>query len=229
MLRCESLKKKYGSSLVLNDVNLALPVGGVSAIIGRNGSGKSTLLKCITGWQKVNSGTVSYNGQDLTRFSVVKRAKFGIMYGFQEPAITQSLTAMDLFDIARLLSGTNFSMDAPSEILNHIDRSLFTRPVSHLSFGQRKIVNLAVLLSTNAKTLLLDEPVAGLSVELIEAVGRCLSRYCTDGKTVCLVEHDFDFISSYCGTTFLLNEGKILKYGASEAVLSSDELVVSFT
>jgi len=222
------LKKKFGDTFVTKGVNLEVPAGKMTVILGRSGEGKSVLLKQIIGLLKPTSGSIIVDGVDLTTLNDYdldqQFAKFG--YVFQFAALLDSLTVFENIGITLLESGIKKDIVLPlvKEKLQLVNLSLNTlnKYPSELSGGMRKRVGLARTLITNPKIILYDEPTTGLDPITSRVIHELM--YSMQNKlqvTSLMITHDVESFQ-YADHIALLHEGVIKYFGDAKTIWESD-------
>lgn len=154
-----------GTKRIIDDLSLTIPDGRFTVITGPNGGGKSTLAKLIMGIEEPTSGTILFDGADITKMPITDRAKLGIGYGFQQPARFRGMKVKKLLDIA---AGKKLPMLACNEYLSKVglcSASYLTREVDKsLSGGEVKRIEIATILARDPKLAIYDEPEAGIDL-----------------------------------------------------------------
>jgi branched-chain amino acid transport system ATP-binding protein len=232
LLSLSGVSRTFGALKAVDGVDLEVPAGARHALIGPNGAGKSTLFKLITGSMPVSAGRVQLAGSDITRLSEHQRARRGISQTLQHSSLflTQSVVQNVLLAAQRHHS-TRHSL-VPRRQAAALDRArgllsdvgLEERadvPVSALSHGERRQVEVAVALACEPRLLLLDEPAAGMSpAESSRLVG--LLRSLPDTVTLVIVEHDLDVVFALATSVTVLHLGRVLLTGSPDEVRTSD-------
>jgi len=223
LLEVAAVTKVYGLLEALGGVDLKVEAGSFHGLIGPNGSGKSTLLKSIAGAHYPTTGTITFDGVDITTMPPYQRARNGLSLKFQ---ITAVLTEMSVYDnvllalqsmetpLSLLRSRSRRSLDG--EIMHALDRfRLADRAddlAGELSHGEQQWLEIAMALAPRPKLLLLDEPTAGMSPEERRVTGELLAPIKQQCALV-IVEHDLDFIKSICDRLTVLDQGRVLGEG----------------
>ena len=216
MLSVTKLNHYYGSSHTLHDVDLEIKIGSCTALLGRNGVGKSTLLKCLMGVQPVHSGTVRFDGQDITSLPPHARARRGLAYVPQGRDIFPRLTVEE-----NLLTGfaDHSARDIPEDTFNMFPvlREMRTRRGGDLSGGQQQQLAIARALLTRPKLLILDEPTEGIQPSIIKDIERVIRRLTERGDmAILLVEQYFDFARALADQFVVMSRGEIVKRGSAD-------------
>ena len=200
---------------ILDDVSIKFFDNTFTAITGQNGSGKSTLTKLIIGILQPTSGTIKYNGKDITNLSITERVNLGLNYAFQQPVLFKGVTIKDLIDIATKQKN---SVTKACEYLSKVGicaKEYVNRCFDKtLSGGEQKRVELALSLAKPGDTLIFDEPEAGIDIWSFEK----LSEIFKDEKCYIVVSHQ-EKLLSLADNIVVLNNGKIELQGKPKRVL----------
>lgn len=207
----ENLVAGYNGKPVLHQLNLHLQKGEICCVIGEEGAGKSTLLKAIT-QQLRSNGKISYNGTDLSKVSTAKMVMHGVDFIAQGGNILIGFTVDEHIRLAL----SNRSESEKSIVYKEIEQTfpkmtaLKDQFAGRLSGGERMILSFACLLASGADFLVLDEPTAGLAPETCKAIGNFLLRMKNaQGKTILLMEHNYDFAFEIADSVVTLKEGTL--------------------
>lgn len=222
MLELKNISFKRDNKTILNDINLTLDDNKFYSITGPNGSGKSTLAKIIMGLLKPDSGSIIYNGRDITNLSVNSRAKLGISYAFQTPVTFKGLT---VYDILKIATAKEVSKKDACNILSqvglcakeYIDRELN----KSLSGGELKRIEIASVIARSPRVSLFDEPEAGIdlwSFKYLTEVFKDL-RSKAQGTTI-VISHQ-ERILTLADAIILLEAGKIKSIETNTTTLKS--------
>ncbi|HUP30331.1 MAG TPA: ABC transporter ATP-binding protein, partial [Usitatibacter sp.] len=204
ILRVTGLVKRFGGVAASDGVDLELNPGEVHALIGPNGAGKSTLIHQVSGTLAPDGGTISFEGRDITRLPMHRRVAAGLARSFQVTNVFAQLSLLDNVTLAVQSRGSSFSfwrsaadpsaLDEAMAVLQSVDLAYRAAlPAASLSHGEQRRLEIALVLATRARLLLLDEPMAGMDPgESAALVG--LLRSIRRDATVLLVEHDMDAV-----------------------------------
>ncbi|MFT6347269.1 MAG: iron complex transport system ATP-binding protein [Psychromonas sp.] len=227
MLTIENLSVDYSGKMVLRDLNISIPEGKITALIGPNGCGKSTLLKAISGSLKVAAGKVSLAGQDLTKLSHKNRAKrLSILP--QAPLTPEGISVKQLVSFGRNPYLSQWGGLSPDD-LQKVQMALLEtglteladRPVDSLSGGQRQRAWIAMVLAQDTQYILLDEPTTYLDlthqIELMEM----MQKMNINGKTLVVVLHDLNQACRYCDHLIVMQEGRIIAQDTTHKIFDS--------
>jgi urea transport system ATP-binding protein len=217
MLSIQHIDHYYGSSHTLRDVSLEVPTGACTALLGRNGVGKTTLLKCIMGVQKVRSGAIVLDGQDITRRTPFERAFAGLGYVPQGREIFPRLTVEENLVMGLASRPGGSVRDLPPEIWDMFPvlDSMRHRRGGDLSGGQQQQLAIGRALAMRPKVLILDEPTEGIQPSIIKDIERAIRALAQRGDmAILLVEQYYDFARDLADHYVVLNRGVVVQSGA---------------
>jgi branched-chain amino acid transport system ATP-binding protein len=240
VLRLQKLRKSFGALVVTDDVTFDLMPCELHAVIGPNGAGKTTLINQISGLLAPDSGSILFDGRDITGVSVHARAAAGLARSFQVSSILPRFSALENVALAvQSRSGSSFrflSRAAAEDALNRpamaalADVGLGERahvPAGELAHGEKRALELAIALAMQPKVLLLDEPMAGTgrdeTARLVELLRRLKGRF-----SVLLVEHDMTAVFALADRISVLLYGRILASGMPAAVRADPQVVAAY-
>jgi ABC-type branched-subunit amino acid transport system ATPase component/ABC-type branched-subunit amino acid transport system permease subunit len=228
ILEVKDLSKRFGGLQALNKCSFGVPEGSVTALIGPNGSGKTTVFNILTGMMAADSGQVYLQGRRIDHLSPWKRAHLGLGRTFQitrlfgEMTVTENLVApLREFTPRQLTRGAMSGEEkAKAErLLTLIGMTRYRdRPASTLSYGQRKLVELAQVLALEPRVILLDEPAGGINPTLVERLGELILELNAGGTTFLIVEHNMPFVMGLCDPVRVLARGTTICEGSPEEV-----------
>ena len=223
MLTVTNLNQYYGSSHTLRDVSFDVPTGKVTALLGRNGVGKTTLLKCLMGVLPARSGTVSFDGQDITAMPSHLRVRSGIGYVPQGREIFPRLTVEENLLMGLASKPNGAARDIPAEIFEMFPvlKQMLRRRGGDLSGGQQQQLAIGRALVMKPKLLILDEPTEGIQPNVVEEIEQVIVDLTRRGDlTVLLVEQHVGFALRSTGSYYVLESGHITGRGqGGEAAL----------
>ena len=229
MIETRGVSKRYGDTLVVDDVSLSIPKGGFTSIIGPNGAGKSTLLSMISRLTPMNAGSVVVDGMDVTRTpgNVLAR-RLSILR--QDNQTSLRLSVRDLVAFGRFPhSGGRLT----AEDLRHVDEAMEylqlheyrDRPIDELSGGQRQRAYVAMVMCQDTDYVLLDEPLNNIDMRFAVDMMQLLRRAADEkGKTVVVVLHDINFASCYSDHIIAMRQGKPAYQGTPEEIIRDEVL-----
>ncbi len=215
LLYVDQVMVRFGGVMAVSGATLMARAGQVTGLIGPNGAGKTTLFNVISGIQDPTAGSVSIDGEDVTRLAPHKRAQLGVARTFQRLELFSSLTVRDNIRVAAELAMlTNVSSTVEKLIARVGLADVADRTAGDLPTGSARLVEIARALATKPKLLLLDEPASGLSDIESEHLGRLLRSLADEGLGVLLVEHDMDLVMRVCDHIFVLDLGVVIAEGS---------------
>lgn len=228
MLEVKKLKKSFGKTEVLKEINFKIEKGDKLAIIGPSGCGKSTLLRCLNLIEKPNSGNIIYNNKDIlnnkTNLSEVRK-KIGMV--FQSFNLFENLTVINNITLAPIKLNMLTEQQATkkaSELLKKID--LYDKKDNYpheLSGGQRQRVAIIRALIMNPEILLFDEPTSALDPEMVGEVLELIKKIADDGMTMIIVSHEINFIKKCANKIMFIAEGKVSFFGTVEEAFNNKD------
>src|ERR1700676_192489 len=218
VLAVKTLNQFYGGSHTLWDVNLTVPVGSRTCLMGRNGMGKNTLLKCIMGLLPVTSGEIAFDGSDLRKLAAQDRARLGIGYVPQGREIFSRLTVEENLRIG-LGIRQNGARSIPPQVfeLFPILKQMLHRRGGDLSGGQQHQLAIGRALVLEPTLLILDEPTEGIQPNIVHEIGDIILKLNREaGVTVLLVEQQLRFARRVASQFCILEKGRSVRGGAVE-------------
>jgi urea transport system ATP-binding protein len=224
-LSVQGVTLHYGAALALRGVSVAAMPGRVTCILGRNGVGKTSLLRAVTGAHPVSGGTVSWNGEDITRLATHARARRGIASVPQGRDIFPLLTVRENLQtgFAVLPRGQRRVEDEIFELFPVL-KAMLHRRGGDLSGGQQQQLAIARALVTKPRLLVLDEPTEGIQPSVIKDIGRVIALLRARGTmAILLVEQYYDFARELADTMCIMDRGEVVLAGAPSAL---DEVAV---
>jgi len=232
-LSTAGLERHYGSLRVLDGISIEARGSELLSIVGPNGAGKTTLMRCISDGGERTGGRVHVNGEEIGRGAPQSVVAKGVGRSFQNTNLFETLTVGECLMLSRwridgaALFSRRGRVALPEPALGilratGLDRALATE-TRHLSHGQKRGLELAMVLATEPSVLLLDEPTAGLTKAERMAIGAVLTGLARDhGLCILLIEHDLDFVREISDRIVVLHQGALLMEGTVEEVIASD-------
>ena len=235
-LQTEGLVKRYGALLVTDDVALDVRSGELHALIGPNGAGKTTLINQLSGELRPNGGRIRFDGQDVTTAPIHRRARSGLLRSYQITSIFEEFTVLENAALSALgarrhvwafwqpmLADARACAAAQDAVEAAGLTALGDTVAGELAYGQRRQLELAMVLAAEPKFLLLDEPMAGMSVQESAAVTALLQglkrRY-----TILLVEHDMNAVFALADRISVLVYGRVIFTGTPDEIRAHPEV-----
>lgn len=240
-LRVMDVRKSYGAIKAVDGVTFAVHPGEIVGVIGPNGSGKTTLFNSILGQIKPSSGSVEFRGEDITGMSPLHLSRRGVGRTFQTLQVFVKLSVRDnLIAAAQEFQGTLprrlFAKpdaglgDRADEMIERFRlRHVAKLPAGSLSYGQQKLIDIAMAFMPSPRLVLLDEPCAGVNPGLVEELRELLiALNKTQGGSFVVIEHNMDFVMNLCPHVICMVEGKVLAEGPPAAVQSNRQVLEAY-
>jgi len=227
LLQTRSLVKKYSGRVVVNEISISIAPHSIVGLLGRNGAGKTTTFRIIIGMTTPNSGSVIFQGRDITKLPMYKRARLGIGYLSQEPSIFQRLSVRDnLRAILETMSITRAERNRRAEMLiEHFGLSEVAGSQGRfLSGGERRKLEIARAMITNPSLILLDEPFSGVDPIAVEELQREIRRLVAGGVSLIITDHNVERTLEVVDKAYIIDHGKVIGTG-SPAEIIRDETV----
>jgi len=235
ILKASGLTKRYGGLIANSDIDFAVDRGELRGIIGPNGAGKSTFFKMLTCEIPPSSGSIVFEGRDITGMNVTDVCQLGLTKSYQVNQLFSGLTVrdniviaalaqlrgkfrLDLFSSLEGIAGLNEQVEHTLQLVNLASRSL--TPVSELAYGEKRRLEIGLALATSPNLLLLDEPLAGMSPrERVETVN--LLKSISRDRTMIIIDHDMDALFELAERVTVLQEGRVLVEGTPDEIRKS--------
>ena len=209
------VQENGNEKVILNNVSCVFNSGCITAITGHNGSGKSTLTKIIMGIIKPTSGTILFNGKDITNLTVDERARFGLNYAFQQPIEFAGITIKELIDIATNQSNSTIKACEYLSKVGICAKEYINRDFDKtLSGGEKKRIELALALAKPGKCYIFDEPEAGIDLWSFEKLTSLFEKE----KTYIVVTHQ-EKVLNKADYILQLKQGEIENYGKAKQIV----------
>ncbi|MBV9861966.1 MAG: ATP-binding cassette domain-containing protein [Alphaproteobacteria bacterium] len=240
VLAVQALHKRFGSLVVAANVSLEVYPCRLHSLIGPNGAGKTTFFNMLTGLLRADSGTIRFGGHDITRLPVHRRVRLGLSRSFQILSVFRNLTAFENVRIAvqrpdrhgLALWRDAYALDAVNartwsllQAVGLVERA--AEPCANLSHGEQRLLEIAISLATDARLLLLDEPLAGLAEADRQVVGR-LIRELAETHAVLLIEHDIDRVLALSDRITVLHQGRVIADGQPAEVADNPDVIAAY-
>ena len=246
-LEIDKVSLRFGGVYALQDVTMHVAPGELVAIIGPNGAGKTSLINCISGVYRPWSGSVRFEGQEVTRLAPAARTRMGLARTFQNIALFQHMTVLENMMVGRhfhqrtgLLTGGLYygpgqreeiaERKLVEEIIDFLEIEHVRKKIVHtLPYGLQKRVELARALALEPKLLLLDEPMAGMNNEEKEDMARFILDVNEEkGTSILMIEHDMGVVMDLSHRIYVLNFGRKIAEGTPEEVRGNDEVQLAY-
>jgi branched-chain amino acid transport system ATP-binding protein len=224
ILATKELTKNFGGLTAVDSVDFSITEGEIRCLIGPNGAGKSTLLELITGQLSPSEGDIYFDGEDLTGMETHDRIDTGLSVKFQSPHVYENLSVEENLQVP--LQRTDRDIETVlAETLERIAlREKANVRASELSHGEKQRLEIGMAVTLDPTLMLLDEPVAGMSVDETADVANLIRSLHNDGMTFLVVEHDMEFVRRISDQVTVLNQGEIFRQGPIEEI-EADEAV----
>ena len=246
MLKVASLTKQFGGLTAVNDVSIDFERGAINAIIGPNGAGKTTFFNLISGACQPTTGSIVFDGKDVTGLRADQVARLGISRTFQTTTLFDTASVLDnlivghrlrtkstLLDVVlgtrRLRDEERTCREKARAALDFVGLShLEARIAGDISQEERKRVAFALALSTDPTMLLLDEPAGGVNPEETEGLARLIQKMAKSGLTICLIEHKMDMIMNLADKILVLNYGEKIAEGTPGQIRANPAVIEAY-
>jgi len=219
MLKVDKLNQYYSGSHILRDVSFQAPIGKVTTVLGRNGVGKTTLLKCLMGLVPSRSGSIGFDGRDLTRAPSHERVRAGIGYVPQGREIFPRLTVLENLQMG--LATRPGGTPIPERIFEMFPvlKQMLKRRGGDLSGGQQQQLAIGRALASKPRLLILDEPTEGIQPSVIKEIGVVIKKLAERGDmAILLVEQFYDFAAELADQYLVMSRGEIVQQGRGETM-----------
>ncbi len=226
LLEVDDVHVRFGGVVAVNGASFDVEEGTVMGLMGPNGAGKTTLFNVITGLQAPTSGTVRFDGRDITKVHPRLRALAGIGRTFQRLEVFGSLSVADNIRVAAEMRGAAKPAQVRDALLERVGLTAFKDVTADsVPTGIARLTELARALACDPRLLLLDEPSSGLSESETDDFARLIRSLCEDDRrSVLIVEHDVELVLGLCSTIHVLDFGSIIASGPPD-VIRSDKRV----
>jgi urea transport system ATP-binding protein len=224
MLNVSHVDLHYGAAIALRNISLRVESGAITCLLGRNGVGKTSLLRAIIGAHPVSSGTITWNGEDITNLPIYERARRGIAWVPQGRDIFPLLTVAENLEtgFAVLPRGQRKVPENVFELFPVLG-TMLRRRGGDLSGGQQQQLAIARALVMRPKLLVLDEPTEGIQPSIIKDIGRVIALLRSRGDmAILLVEQYFDFARDLAQTIAVMDRGEVVLSGPREELDEQD-------
>ncbi len=239
IIRTKKLTKRFGGNIAVNGVSISIPANKITSIIGPNGSGKSTLFNVITRLLPEDEGKVYVKDKDITASNDYAITQDKISRTFQEIRTFDYLTIREHMQLAlsdnhqgilkNLFSPQVLSDELIKKYLELVGlKQSLEKKGEDLSYGQSKLLNLAMNIAKKHEILLLDEPVAGINPKLRFEIEKILKNLKKQGETILLIEHDMNFVINISDLIIVMDAGEIILQGDKKAILANKKVLKAY-
>ncbi|ODV41985.1 ABC transporter ATP-binding protein [Cupriavidus sp. UYMMa02A] len=240
LLEVRDVTKAFDGVVANRDISLHVAQGTIVGLIGPNGSGKTTLFNVIAGTHAVDSGSIWFGGRDISHLRVPQIARLGLARTFQQTRVFGNMSCRQNLLVSGSRAGESWLAMWARESAGARARAdsllrlvgLHARPdwrAGSLSFGQQKLLELAMALMNEPRILLLDEPTAGINPAMVDELVALLRRVNAEsGVTLLVIEHNMHVIAELAGYVYCLAHGKLLAEGEPEQILRDPEVIEAY-
>ncbi len=231
LLQTQGLVKKYSGRTVVNQVNITVGQRSIVGLLGRNGAGKTTTFRMAVGMIVPDEGTVIFEGTDITRLPMYKRARLGMGYLSQEPSVFQRLTVRDnLLAILETMRLTSAQRKQRADEL--VERFGLTEVVKSqarfLSGGERRKLEIARAMVTNPSLILLDEPFSGVDPIAVEELQGEIRRLVASGVSILITDHNVERTLEVADKAYIIDHGKVIAEGSPRDIIQNERVQKSY-
>ena len=240
ILETHGLTKDFKGFTAVKDINLSVQTGSIHALIGPNGAGKTTFFNLLTKFLEPTSGQIIYDGRDITRARPAGIAQLGLVRSFQISAVFPHLSARENVRIAlQRKLGVSYQFWRPLRILNQLNEKAQATleqvglgkfadvEAIELPYGQKRALEIATTIALEPRLMLLDEPTQGMSAEDVSTVTDLIKRV-VEGRTIVMVEHNLNVVSTLADQITVLSRGEILAEGNYDEVSNNPEVMEAY-
>lgn len=238
ILKTKNLTKYFGGVKAVDDFSIKIEKGEITGLIGPNGSGKTTLINLLSGMLFFDKGVVVINKIKLKKIKSYKIASYGITRTFQNVRVFEQMTVLDNILVVltkKNIFGSLFEKDKKyyaekaKEALQRVDLWKKRNDLAiNLSYGQKKLLEIARILVADKDIFFLDEPFAGLFPKMKKIVSKIILELKQNKKTIILIEHSMDLINELCDYVIVMDSGKLLAEGKPAQVLRKKQVVEAY-
>ena len=237
LLAVEGLTKSFGGIRALNECSFEIAEGSVGALIGPNGSGKTTAFNVITGYERADAGRLTFRGRAVRHADPCRLDRLGLARTFQQARVFPGLSVLENVVLGRNQPSHALlrrRVPAPDrrraeDLLGEFGLVDYAdMPAGRLSYGQRKLVELAAVFMAEPVLVLLDEPTAGINPIMVETMERHIRRRHAQGVTFLIVEHEMQFVMRLCDPVIVLDRGRPIACAAPETVQNDPRVLDAY-
>jgi len=224
LLETKGLVKKYCRRAVVNEISIDIAQRTIVGLLGRNGAGKTTTFRMIMGMVTPNAGSVIFEGNDITKLPMYKRARLGLGYLSQEPSIFQRLSVKDnLLAILETMSITRSERKKRADML--IEHFGLTEVADSqgrfLSGGERRKLEIARAMVTDPALILLDEPFSGVDPITVEDLQHEIKRLVASGVSILITDHNVERTLEVADKAYIIDHGKVIGAGSPAEIIKN--------
>jgi neutral amino acid transport system ATP-binding protein len=246
MLVATDVHRHFEGMRAVDGVSIEVPAGQITGLIGPNGAGKSTFLAVLAGTLPATSGSISFDGRDITRLPAYARARIGLVRTFQLPSEFAQLTVLENLLVAApnnrgdslfgALMGKAYWIKDERRIVEQaralLKRFSMTAKESDyagtMSGGQKRLIEIMRALMLGPRVLLLDEPMSGVHPKIVQEIQYYLQDLRNDGLTILMVEHELHMVERLCDSVVVMAQGKVIGSGTMASLRRQPEIVDAY-
>lgn len=231
LLETSGLVKRYSGRIVVNEVSITIERQNIVGLLGRNGAGKTTSFRMIIGMITPSSGHVIFNGQDITRLPMYKRARLGMGYLSQEPSIFQRLSVRDnLLAILETMSmHRSERLQKADELIERFGLTEVARSQGRfLSGGERRKLEIARAMVTEPSLILLDEPFSGVDPIAVQDLQREIQRLVASGVSILVTDHNVERTLEVVDKAYIIDHGRVIGAGPPAEIIRNETVIKSY-
>ena len=231
LLETRDLVKKYSGRAVVNQISISVAQRSIVGILGRNGAGKTTTFRMTMGMITPDAGSVIFEGRDITKLPMYKRARLGIGYLSQEPSIFQRLSVREnLYAILETMSITTAQRNQKADML--IEQFGLTEVANSqgrfLSGGERRKLEIARAMVTDPSLILLDEPFSGVDPIAVEDLQNEIRRLVASGVSIFITDHNVERTLEVVDKAYIIDHGKVIGSGPPEELVNNEVVIKNY-
>ncbi|MFH1717254.1 MAG: LPS export ABC transporter ATP-binding protein [Planctomycetota bacterium] len=231
LLETQGLVKKYSGRIVVNEVSITIEQRSIVGLLGRNGAGKTTSFRMIMGMITPNRGAVMFEGRNITKLPMYRRARLGIGYLSQEPSIFQRLSVRDnLYAILETMSITRAERNRRADTL--IERFALGEVAKSqgrfLSGGERRKLEIARAMVTNPSLILLDEPFSGVDPIAVEDLQEEIRGLVAAGVSILVTDHNVERTLEVVDKAYIIDHGRVIGAGPPAEIIRNEVVIKSY-
>ncbi len=238
LLEANNVSKAYGGIRALDTCSVTVERGSITGLIGPNGSGKTTLFNVVTGYERVDTGEIRFNGEAITNTTPDKVFRMGVGRTFQLTRLFPRLTVLENMHVAAQRTGIKGLVSRWSstheqrrslELLEFVGISqLKNEPAETLSYGQKKLLEFAFVLIADPQVILLDEPAGGINPTMIGHITKRIRMLNQRGVTFLVVEHNMEFVMGLCDLVMVMHRGTKIAQGTPQEVRANPDVLEAY-
>jgi branched-chain amino acid transport system ATP-binding protein len=231
LLSTKGVSKHYSGLMAVNDVDFELPHGQIRALIGPNGAGKTTFVGLLSGRIPATTGSVFFDGQEVTTLPAHRRMSLGMAYTFQITSVFSKLDVNENVALAarRVHAGNRAAVnEAIEQALLKVNLQDYRKQIAgDMSYGHQRLLEIAMGLAQSPKLFILDEPTQGLTATEVDAFKKLIKELSGE-TTILLIEHNMDVVMSTAEYITVLNFGEVLAEGTPAVIRNNDAVQAAY-